>query len=246
MCTISVIESLVFTLVSYTYTFSLNLFISFLSIQIVFHIALCAALLLLSPGFYIIDSKKKLETVNLANGLTIFRISMLPTILFLIIAQRNYDIGPLLFVCIGITFITDLLDGFISRRTNKVTFIGKILDSASDYALIIVVALAYHVHGVLPSWLFALILFRIFFQASGMALILIISKKIEPNTTFLGKIAVATIMVLFAIIAFDIFFHFPHSWIMIYLYNISGIIILISIIDKGWQFVRSRIGNKID
>jgi phosphatidylglycerophosphate synthase len=244
--TLSAIETMGFALVSYMYKFPPDIFFTFLPTQIVFHVVLCAALFFLSPGFYILDSGKKLETVNLANRLTIFRISMLPTLLFLIIAQKNHDIGPLLFICIGMTFITDLLDGCISRKTNQVTLIGKVLGSSSDYALIFVMTLAYYMHGLLPIWLFGLILFRIFFQAVGMAIILIIRKKIEPNTTILGKIAVATIMVLFALIPLDIFFPFPYRWIMNYLHVISGVIITISIIDKGWHFLRSRVGKKVE
>ena len=51
-------------------------------------------------------------------------------------------------VSIPLVFASDMLDGMIARRRNEITFIGRYLDSTSDYLMIIAVSI------VLTIWLF--------------------------------------------------------------------------------------------
>ncbi len=86
------------------------------------------------------------EIDNLPNRLTMFRVVLIPIILFSMYAvQMNYEwaLGhtKLLNYIAAWTFvaasITDFLDGFIARRKNIVTVFGSFLDPIADKFLVI-------------------------------------------------------------------------------------------------------------
>jgi phosphatidylglycerophosphate synthase len=224
------------SLLAYLYGFNRELTAGFYISEILFHSMIAIFMLLAHDLFYRVSDGEKLVKVNAANKVTLFRISMLPTVLFLILAARDHLIAPVLIPVIAITFLTDLLDGWISRTHNQVTQIGKVLDSVSDYALLIVVAIAYRIFNLLPLWLFLLIIGRLAFQAIGMLAILIVRKKVEPRPSILGKIAVATTMSLFALEALKLVL--PPIWkaLFVYVEIIAGAIVGLSVIDKGLFF----------
>ncbi len=234
------IEIGVFYIILRTFHFPYFIFRIYLAVQILFHIGIVVFLVVCSSFFYIIDSKELLIKVNFANKVTLLRISMLPSLLFLIIVSRDFQISSILIPAIGFTFITDLVDGWISRATHQETYIGKILDAVSDYSVLLVIAIVYIVFQLIPLWLFCIILLRLLFQAIGMLILLIIHKTVEPQSTLFGKIAVATIMLLFVL---ELFRLYPGSFFIQYLPFVeyaAGIIIGLSIFDKFYFFLKTN------
>ena len=184
------------------------------------------------------NTGERLSHVNAANKVTLLRISMLPSVLFMILAARDFTVGPVLIPTLAVTFLTDLIDGRISRTRNQVTLMGKILDSVSDYSILIVVAVAYFIYALLPGWLFWIIVFRLFFQAVGMLLVLLLRKRVEPKPTVFGKIAVATIMSLFAAEALKLVLPLRFLRCFPYVEATAGIVVALSVLDKGYFFFK--------
>jgi phosphatidylglycerophosphate synthase len=176
--------------------------------------------------------------VNLANKITLLRLSLLPSIFFLILAAKDYDIAPVLFTALGVAFITDMIDGRLSRARNEVTRIGRIMDSVSDYSLLLVIAVAYRVFGIIPSWLFWIIFGRLLFQALGMLAILVVKGNVEPQPTILGKIAIATTMSLFALEVLKLVAPPSILGLFPYIESAAGIIVAVSVVDKGYYFIK--------
>lgn len=232
------LEVIAFSVIAAAFGFPASVLWLYLGIQVGFHLGLGLFLLAASTFFYNVNTGERLSHVNAANKVTLLRISMLPFILFLILAAREFRVAPILIPALAITFLTDLVDGRISRTRNQVTFMGKILDSVSDYALLIVVAVAYYIYNLLPPWLFALILFRLFFQAIGMLFVLLVRKRIEPKPTIFGKIAVATIMILFATEALRLITPSRLAPYYPYAEAVAGIVVALSVIDKGYFFLK--------
>jgi phosphatidylglycerophosphate synthase len=232
------IETAGFLAVSYALGFSSGFVFAFLAAQAIFHGALALFLILSLEFFFIERTGERLTKVNIANKVTLLRISMLPSVLFLILAARDYPIGPILVPVIAATFLTDLVDGRLSRAKNQVTLIGRILDSVSDYSLLIVIAVAYRAFGILPLWLFTVILARFLFQAIGMLCVLLARKRVEPKTTVLGKVAVATTMALFAAEALRLVAPRGFSPVFAAIEYLAGIIVAVSVLDKGVFFAR--------
>jgi len=99
--------------------------------------------------------------MNLPNMLTIFRIIIIPFIMFFLMNQQitgNMYIALLLFI---IACITDFLDGFIARKYKLITNFGKFLDPVADKVLIICVLICF-VELNYPNvwWVLAIIVTR--------------------------------------------------------------------------------------
>jgi cardiolipin synthase (CMP-forming) len=59
-----------------------------------------------------------------------------------------------------LAFVTDLLDGYVARKTNDVTELGKVIDPVADKIYVGVVVLVMLVHGLLPLWFVLAVLLR--------------------------------------------------------------------------------------
>ena len=169
---------------------------------------------------------------------------MLPSLVYLIISVKQYPVGSVLLSAIGLTFITDLIDGRISRAFHQVTFIGKVLDSVSDYSLLLVIGIAYVIYGLIPIWLFIAILVRLLFQALGMLLLLIKHKSVEPKPTIFGKIAVASIMIIFALEPLKLVFTHKVRAALALIELLVCVIVYLSLLDKAWYFYKQGILKK--
>jgi CDP-diacylglycerol--glycerol-3-phosphate 3-phosphatidyltransferase len=168
-----------------------------LGICAAFHGLLTAGLLLRSRDFRLESTGEPLPRVNLATTLTLVRLSSIPTVAFLVIEAGRRPLLPVVLPLLAVVFLTDLLDGMAARRRGQVTFVGKYLDSTSDYLMIIAVSVLFYSFRLLPAWLFALIMARLVLFAAGMAALALRQGRATPATTFLGKASVFAIMVLY-------------------------------------------------
>ena len=65
--------------------------------------------------------------MNLPNRLSLLRIALVPVMA--VCFYINFDYGALLAVAVFlIAAFTDFLDGYIARKTNQITELGKLLD----------------------------------------------------------------------------------------------------------------------
>ena len=204
-----------------------------------FHMALLGLMFVFRSDFIIEKTGELLTRVNMANRVTLFRITTLPTLLFLIIAAREYRIRTPLLVLVVLVFLTDFLDGYISRKGNQVTRVGRMMDSASDYCLLAVLTTVFLYYSLIPVWMFWFVTVRLGLQSVLMGILIVIRRKIEPKTTFLGKLAVASIMVLYSVEVL-VLVSIPIPSIMITLVEYTvGAVLLISMEDKISSFIRS-------
>lgn len=208
----------------------------FLAISLVFHGFLTAILLLRRGDFRIEATGLLLSRVNLSNTLTYVRLSSVPTILFLVIEASEFPAALaviLPFICA--VFATDFLDGMTARRRKEITFVGRYLDSGSDYLTIIAVTVVLNYHGLLPLWFLLLVLLRLVLFAVGMAVLALREGKADPRATFVGKVSIFSLMVLYAM---EISRLFSVPWIgnerivLIVMYAVAAIVVA-SIVDKA-------------
>ena len=95
--------------------------------------------------------------MNLPNKLTLIRIIMIPvfvTVYYVNAIPYNYLLAAIIFV---VAAFTDFLDGYIARKNNLVTDLGKFLDPIADKVLVssaLIVMLVTPVGGaeILPSY----------------------------------------------------------------------------------------------
>lgn len=86
---------------------------------------------------------------TLPNLITIFRFLGVPLFVWYIV-QKDYGPAVITLVILG---STDWVDGYIARRFNQVSAVGKWLDPVADRTALIVIAITFVVDGIAPAWL---------------------------------------------------------------------------------------------
>lgn len=75
------------------------------------------------------ESKSKNKILTVPNLLSLFRLLLIPVIVWLYWFQKDYFPAGALLILSG---LTDLADGYIARHFNAVSNVGKILDPIAD------------------------------------------------------------------------------------------------------------------
>jgi phosphatidylglycerophosphate synthase len=210
----------------------------FLATAVAYHALLLFMLLLFKRDFVKVPSGESLTRVNLANAVTMFRLTSMPTLLFLVIAAKDYRIRMPLLGLVVLVFATDFVDGYISRKAGEVTKIGKMMDSTSDYVLLIVLTIVFYYFSLVPPWFFLLVTARLGLQIALVFVLIGVKRTIEPKTTFLGKAAVASIMVLYAIEVLRLIVGINKVGFVVALEWATAAVVLVSMVDKIAAFAR--------
>jgi cardiolipin synthase (CMP-forming) len=132
-----------------------------------------------------------------ANKITILRILLIPFFVVELIyyVRTGNEIHRLLAILsFAITAILDGVDGYIARRYNQISELGKILDPLADKLLLVsgIITLSFN-HGnflgQIPLWLTGTIIGRDLLILVGVAVIRFTVGKIVVRPRFTGKIA---------------------------------------------------------
>lgn len=169
---------------------------------------------------------------NIPNILTIVRFILIPFI-FMAVIQQNYLTALIIFT---ISAITDILDGFIARKFNYITDIGKLIDPLADKLTQISLLLALAILKILPWWIFAIVFVKecvLVISAS----VLYSKKDVVVYSKWYGKLA--TVLFYLAIVTsliinqFNIKFAFR---IDLYLYYLAILATIFSLIMYSIKF----------
>ena len=140
---------------------------------------------------------------TIANVVTFCR--FLLTVAFLLLfVQHDDSTRSLALTFYVIAAITDFLDGQIARRTQTVSWVGKVMDPIMDRVLLFTGVLGLMITGELPVWVTCVVIGRDICLAQGaMYLRKFYTRPID--VTYVGKAATALLMIGFA----DLLINFP-------------------------------------
>ena len=96
------------------------------------------------------------EVVNVPNLLSFLRILLVPVFLWLLLHQLFLAAIAVL----AFAGLTDFLDGYLARKLNQTTKLGKMLDPVADRLYIFATLLALSATGYVPWWLAGLVILR--------------------------------------------------------------------------------------
>lgn len=132
---------------------------------------------------------KKEEIFTIPNILSVVRLGLIPVFLWLYCKKQEYAFAAGIVVLSG---ITDILDGFIARRWNMVSDLGKILDPAADKLtqLALIVSLAVRYPVVRP--LLALFVVKEF-TMGVLGLLVVLKTRVVPSARWFGKACTAVL-----------------------------------------------------
>ena len=94
--------------------------------------------------------------LTVPNVLSALRLGLVPVFIWLFLTGREKT-AVLLY---GVGASTDWLDGYIARRTNQISELGKLLDPLADRIYIAALVVVLTISGTLPLWLAAGVLGR--------------------------------------------------------------------------------------
>ena len=93
---------------------------------------------------------------NIPNILTIIRFILIPFI-FTSVVNEDFLATIIIFT---ISAITDILDGYIARKYNYITDIGKLIDPLADKLTQMSLLLSLAILKILPWWIFAIVFIK--------------------------------------------------------------------------------------
>jgi cardiolipin synthase len=134
---------------------------------------------------------------TLPNALSAARILLIPAFVWLIVDRDTTFTGLLLF---GLVVCTDWLDGYVARRTGRVSEVGKLLDPTADRLAIAAGLVALVARGAFPLWAALLIMVRdVAILIAGV--MLLVTRKARIEVRFVGKVATFSLVVAIGLIA---------------------------------------------
>ena len=104
--------------------------------------------------------KNRSRVFTIPNLLTLFRIVVTPLFFILFYYFPTKVFSLLASVLFALASLTDFLDGYIARRWNLETSLGKFLDPLADKLLVAVALIMLIPLGRVPSWMVAVIIGR--------------------------------------------------------------------------------------
>ena len=122
------------------------------------------------------------EVVNVPNLLSFLRILLVPVFLWFLLDQ--FFIAAI--AILAFAGLTDFLDGFLARKLNQTTKLGKMLDPVADRLYIFATLLALSATGYVPWWLAGLVILRDFLMLISLPVLASVGYRSLP-VHYLGK-----------------------------------------------------------
>ena len=121
---------------------------------------------------------------NIPNILTIIRFILIPFI-YSSVLTKHFLLALIIFT---ISALTDVLDGYIARKYNYITDIGKLMDPLADKLTQISLLLSLTLLKILPWWIFAIIFVKELVLVIS-ASVLYSKKDVVVYSKWYGKLA---------------------------------------------------------
>jgi cardiolipin synthase len=122
------------------------------------------------------------EVVNVPNLLSFLRILLVPVFLWFLLEELFLASIAVL----AVAGLTDFLDGFLARKLNQTTKLGKMLDPVADRLYIFATLLALSATGYVPWWLAGLVILRDVLMLISLPLLASVGYRSLP-VHYLGK-----------------------------------------------------------
>lgn len=101
------------------------------------------------------------QSLLLPNGLSFARIALAPLVLWPCLQVSVHPLtGPVFAFFLAALTVSDLLDGWLARRMDICTRLGRMLDVIADMALLTFLAIGLYMAGVIPGPLLAMLVVR--------------------------------------------------------------------------------------
>lgn len=120
---------------------------------------------------------------NIPNIISSVRIALV-FVFELLIINSNYVGGLIVY---AVAFLSDVIDGYLARKYNWITDVGKLLDPFADKLMLISALVCFTVNGIIPLWVMIFIGTKEFFMC--LFGLILYKKGLVVEANILGKIS---------------------------------------------------------
>ena len=173
---------------------------------------------------------------NIPNILTIIRFILIPFI-YISAINKHFLTALIIFT---ISALTGILDGYIARKYNYITDIGKLIDPLADKLTQISLLLALSVLKILPWWIFGVVLVKELVLVIS-ASVLYSKKDVVVYSKWYGKLATTLfyLAIVFSLIVNQFNIAMPFR-IDLYLFYLAILATIFSLIMYSIKFEFKR------
>lgn len=100
------------------------------------------------------------QLLTVPNMLTGFRFLLIPVLIVLFSVKQSTTIGLISFWVFTVAAATDFVDGYVARKWEIETVLGRLMDPLADKALVTTVLVMLIPLGLIPAWVSLLIICR--------------------------------------------------------------------------------------
>ncbi len=122
--------------------------------------------------------------VSIPNIITLGRILLVPVIVWAI-ASGQFDVAFILFLIAG---LSDAVDGFLAKRFNMGSEIGRLLDPLADKALLVSIYVALGIFDLIPRWLVILVVSRDLMIIAAVIVSWLVEKPVVLKPLMVSKL----------------------------------------------------------
>lgn len=138
---------------------------------------------------------KKLFTYS--NFISFLRIVLIiPTMYLLANVEEHGHYRYLVLVMFFLAYISDILDGYLARKFDEISELGKIIDPLADKLFVLAIVIQLYIYGEVSAFYFWVIILRDMVIFMGGVIVSNIIGKVLPSN-LLGKMTVFSIGVFF-------------------------------------------------
>lgn len=120
---------------------------------------------------------------HIPNILTIIRFLLIPVLIGFTLENDYIAV----IVVLTISGITDILDGFIARKFNLITNLGKLMDPLADKFTQITILGILALQKIIPIWIIIIVIIKEFLMISGASFLY--GKELVVSSKWYGKLA---------------------------------------------------------
>ncbi|MEL7542391.1 MAG: CDP-alcohol phosphatidyltransferase family protein [Pseudomonadota bacterium] len=172
--------------------------------------------------------------MNIPNAVTLFRIAMVPVAIWLIINNQP----ALAFWVFLLAGVSDGIDGYVAKRFDQETTLGRYLDPMADKLLLVSLVIALGILEQVPSWLVLCVVFRDGIMLAAILLAWMLDNPVDINPIAISKLNTALQIILVAVVLADWAFGFGLDTLRLILGWCTGLTTVVSAVIYLHTWIR--------
>lgn len=184
------------------------------------------------------------EILTISNGISFLRFLLVIPLWFLLDNYESQSVRYITFTLCVFAAATDILDGYLARKLNQITEVGKIIDPLADKAAMAVIVIKlFLINEISAFFFFAIIIRDLIIFVGGLFVSQKLGRVLPSNK--LGKITVLFIGTVILLILIGIN---QESFIYQFIYYSSIVLMFTSLfayIYRALEFIKKKKNESI-